>query len=130
MKKLFAIRQNNSGGSWSKPAVTIWISAENEGVAAELLSKHGVSLCGTSGRYADYDDCGCCPCCGHRWEGLEESLPDDYRRGYLFDNHGLSYLGEVGNAYISESGIIIGDSIEKLNVIRNEVTAILSATKQ
>lgn len=63
MKTFFQVRQNNSGGSFHSPAVKVIIEASNLSEVSDKISSH-FQLCGDSGRYADYDDCGCCPSCG------------------------------------------------------------------
>ena len=76
MKSLFHFRQNNSGGHFDKPAVHVLVEAPTLEDAVRLTAPH-FTLCGDSGRYADYDDCGCCPCCGHRWHEPYSGAPMD-----------------------------------------------------
>ena len=63
---LFHFNQNNSGGECHPPAVHVLVEAPTLEDAIKLTRPH-FTLCGNTGMYADYDNCGCCPCCGHRW---------------------------------------------------------------
>lgn len=56
-------RQNNSGGSFTEPAISVWVQADTNKQADEVAQNNGI--------YFDplfEIDCGCC---GNRWEGAE-----------------------------------------------------------
>ncbi len=76
MKSLFHFDQNNSRGKFHPPAVHILVEAPTLEDAIKLTAPH-FTLCGDTGMYADYDDCGCCPCCGHRWDAPYSGKPMD-----------------------------------------------------
>jgi len=117
-------RQNNSGGSFHKPSVNVYIEAASVDDACKMTEPH-FSVCGDSGRYADYDDCGCCPCCGHRWskpwsdgsDTAEEIIKD-------IDKDGLLYMRSVSTSLIKADGsIIIGNTEKKLREIKKYILA-------
>ena len=88
----FLFRQNNSGGSFREPAVFVYTEAPDKETACKRTEPY-FTLCGDSGMYAEYDSCGCCTCCGHRWgkpwgDGPEktEDILDS------IDQHGLKYM--------------------------------------
>jgi len=54
--KWFRIRQNNSGGYFSHPAVEVYIWAESADAAYDRLMEE-----------AGATNSGSCPCCGSRW---------------------------------------------------------------
>jgi len=115
--KFFEFRQNNSGGTFEPPAVCVLVEAESSEDACRKTNPH-FSLCGNSGMYAEYDSCGCCPCCGHRWsEPWVEPQPESELIDSIKKN-GLSYMGGVSTALIKADGlIIVGDSPERLESI-------------
>lgn len=119
----FEIRQNNSGGSFDKPAVHVIIEAPDKETACKRTQPH-FTMCGDSGRYADYDDCGCCPCCGHRWSEPWTDKPEDPQE-LIADirKNGLEYMGEVATALIKADGtIVIGNTPESLEAICGYIT--------
>lgn len=126
--KLVEFRQNNSGGRFRKPSVYVFVEADSIKKGIELSSKY-FSVCEDSGRYADYDNCGCCPCCGHRWptpdlidskEFLETiSFNEQYNMEVSYKRH-----GDIAYSLIKSDGsIFIVDNEEKkeefLNYILN-----------
>lgn len=118
----FVYHQNNSGGSFDGPAVRVIVEADTLKEASARIEPH-VTLCGDSGLYADYDNCGCCPCCGHRWEEPwgEQPVSGPDARGILPD--GLTWLGGVSVALIPRDGpMIVGDTEER----RAEIEGVLS----
>ncbi|MGL5005024.1 MAG: DUF7296 family protein [Casimicrobium sp.] len=119
----FEIRQNNSGGSFDAPAVHVIIAAPSKDEACKRTSPH-FSLCGDSGRYAEYDDCGCCPCCGHRWSEPWDDKPEEPAK--LVEEirkNGLKYMGATATALIKADGsIIIGETTECLDAICGYIT--------
>lgn len=120
----FEFRQNNSGGRFNGPAVFVYVEASDLGTAHSKTEPH-FTVCGDSGLYAEYDTCGCCPCCGHRWydpwndqgETVEEILE-------TIDENGLEYMGVTAIALIKADGSFIkGDSDENLAAIRSYVSS-------
>lgn len=114
----FEIQQNNSGGSFDAPAVHVIIEAPDEETARKRTEPH-FTLCDAG--YAEYDSCGCCPCCGHRWlwPCPEEptKLVADIRQ------NGLTFMGAVATALIKADGsIVIGDTPERLESICGYIT--------
>lgn len=122
MKTFFNFRQNNSGGKWTGPAVNVLVEAKTLDEAILKSSPH-ITLCGDSGLYADYDDCGCCPCCGHRWTKPwreDREKMEDIR--HLFQDGDLRYMGGVRLALIKDDGsLVIGDDTEKYQLIQSYV---------
>lgn len=118
----FSFRQNNSGSTWGKPAVNVIVEASSVEEACSRTEPH-FTLCGDSGLYSEYDSCGCCPCCGHRW-GRPWSDDPDKLEGLLadIDRYGLAYMGGVGTALVKHDGsIIVGDSFPNLTAIRDYI---------
>lgn len=121
MDKYFTYRQNNSGGSWKGPAVNVIVEADTLAEANERVGQH-ITLCGDSGLYAEYDSCGCCPCCGHRWSEPWDDKPEsgaDAADG----NMTLNYMGAACTALIKADGeMIVGDTQERLDAIGQILT--------
>ena len=93
MKHFFSLYQNNSGGSWEYPAVNVIIEADNIEQARERAGRL-ITFCGDSGRYAEYDNCDCCPCCGHRWNDFWDDKPENnVELISRVEKEGLSYMG-------------------------------------
>ena len=118
MNKYFTYIQNNSGGKWKPPAVNIVVEADTLAEANNLVG-HYITLCGDSGTYAEYDTCGCCPCCGHRWT---EPCSDEPESGVdaADGNMVLKSMSYTCTALIKSCGeIIIGDNQENLDAIIN-----------
>ena len=63
--KFYSYRQNNSGGFFLKPAVTVNVEASSAAEADEIAVTHGLYFngCDTG------DDCNCC---GDRWYPADE----------------------------------------------------------
>lgn len=117
-QSFFIIRQNNSGGRFLPPAVSVIIESPTLDAAVFAIEQHGVSMCSDSGLYAAYDDCGCCPCCGHRWtrpwddDPLERDVIEHLVEQLRSDD--LEWLGGVAFALIKADGtLIVGDTREK-----------------
>lgn len=119
----FEFSQNNSGGSFRGPATSVFVQADTLEEACNLTRPH-FTLCGDSGRYADYDDCGCCPCCGHRWSTPWSDKPDSATQTIeTINRKGLKYFGEIATALIKPDGsILIGNTQENLDQIINYIT--------
>lgn len=118
-KSFFLFRQNNSGGRFQEPAVEVFVEAETLDEACESTKSH-FTLCVDTGMYADYDNCGCCPCCGHRWDKpySEDPLNKESIEFHLA-NFKVSYMGSTQVALITKDGLIfIGDSESKLSTIK------------
>lgn len=56
----YSYRQNNTGGSFTGPALYIIVEAENADLADEIAEENGAYFDGCE---SGYD----CPCCGDRW---------------------------------------------------------------
>lgn len=123
MTTFFEIRQNNSGGSFAAPAIHVIIEASNKNEACGLAGSH-FTLCGNSGLYAEYDSCGCCPCCGHRWSEPWDDKPEDsVRLVEEIKERGISRMGVTATALIKSDGsIVIGDTQAHLDVICGYIT--------
>lgn len=119
----FQIRQNNSGGSFDAPAAHVIIEASSKEEACKRTSPH-FSLCGDSGRYAEYDECGCCPCCGHRWSEPWNDKPENPTKLVAeIRSNGLKYMRATATALIKADGsIVIGDTPERLEEICGYIT--------
>lgn len=104
MKNFFTYDQNNSGGGFAAPAVYVIVEADTLAQANERIAPH-VTLCGDSGRYADYDDCGCCPCCGHRWSEPCSDEPDSVERLIQIAS-GATYMRSTKTALIKADGTL------------------------
>lgn len=118
MSSYFQFHQNNSGGVFEPPAIDIYVEATSLAQARKRLGRV-VDLCEDTGRYADYDDCGCCPCCGHRWEDPwhDEPIPGEkVAENVRVD---LYWMGGVGSALLKASGeLLVGDTPEKREEIK------------
>ena len=76
MGKYYEYSQNNSGGSFTKPAITVFIEADSPEAADVVAVKNGL--------YFDGD--GDCECCGDRWYraseyGVVGDIPECSDRG-------------------------------------------------
>ncbi len=60
---LYVYRQNNSGGSFIKPARSVAIEADTPGEADKIALNHGLY----------FDSQSDCDCCGSRWEHATEN---------------------------------------------------------
>lgn len=121
----FKFCQNNSGGVFDDPAVFVYIEAPDKETACKRTEPH-FTLCGDSGMYAEYDSCGCCPCCGHRWEQPWGDKPDKIEDIIgTIDRNVLSYMDCTAVALIKADGSIIkGDTDENLAAIRAYVSLV------
>lgn len=63
----FTFHQNNSGGSWSRPAINMIIEANSAREANGLAEEYG----------AYFDGYGDCQCCGDRWYELSKGDDGD-----------------------------------------------------
>jgi hypothetical protein len=124
MNKFFTLHQNNSGGRWEAPAAYIYIEADTREEAVELTSRH-ITICQDSGLYADYDNCGCCPCCGHRWSlySNEPTNKGEVHFSYFGKiKNFLKYLGTTNAALIKADGsLLVGDTMENFTAISDYV---------
>jgi hypothetical protein len=124
VSRFFTFRQNNSGGSFDGPAVNVIIEAPDMETACKRTEPH-FTLCGESGLYAEYDSCGCCPCCGHRWSKPwddDGETPEELLT--RIDKDGLKYPGGVSTALVKADGsITVGDSAENLAAIREFISS-------
>ena len=121
MKNFYNFSQNNSGGHFEAPAINVLVEAGSLDVACTRIAPH-VTLCGDSGLYADYDVCGCCPCCGHRWTKPWNDEPEIRKRlEYLFAQN-LEWLGGINLAVVKADGtLIVADTREKLDELKHYV---------
>jgi len=133
MSAFFTYRQNNSGGSFRGPAVYVHVEADSVDEANRLVSGH-ISLCGDSGMYAEYDSCGCCPCCGHRWSPLWDDKPTP--KGavkdhiWLSSENNLSCMGAVRHALVKSDGsLIVGNSQSAYDEIANYIGLVVETSK-
>ena len=55
----YAFRQNNSGGTFTQPAINVSVEADSADEANDIAESHGV--------YFDDDYEVDCECCGERW---------------------------------------------------------------
>jgi len=62
MSQYWEYAQNNSGGFWKLPAITVWVEADTEAEAESIAKENGVYFSIFSGRDGD-----CLECCGPRW---------------------------------------------------------------
>lgn len=119
MYNFFTFRQNNSGGHFHAPAVHIHVEADTKDKAVELVSNH-ITLCGDSGAYAEYDNCGCCPCCGHRWYVPWEDTPEP--RGAFRGDCDMMYFRAPNHALVRADGtLVVGNTREAYELIANYV---------
>lgn len=114
----FVYHQNNSGGGFREPAVEVVVEAETLDEATEAASPY-FTLCGDSGLYAEYDSCGCCPCCGHRWEPPWSDNPtagsEIVARLRSPRNRDLHWLGGVRVALIrSDGSLLVGERRDEI----------------
>ncbi len=120
---LYIAHQNNSGGSFYAPAVNLLIEAETAESAIKLAESQ-ITFCGSSGRYADYDDCGCCPCCGHRWEMITEddrAEGDSWQLINLKEPKEMMRWGMPSYAFLDKDGLlVVGDTEAKFDLIRSK----------
>lgn len=135
---IFLTRQNNSGGHFGPPAVFVFVEADSPEEANNLASVD-IEFCGDSGYYAEYDACGCCPCCGHRWNTI-----DDYDEvtkdgaDYYFGEKSMArsedmttYMGATAFALITpKDGLIVGDTPEKARSIAGYVARLAQPSKK
>lgn len=86
--KFYSYRQNNSGGVYELPAVTVVIQAKSIDHADERVQEIGVYFDGCStGRD--------CSCCGDRWFGAWSDEGDDVPSEYsepILDKDGGDYI--------------------------------------
>lgn len=117
MSRFFLYRQNNSGGSFDAPAVNVIVEASTKDSANELFGRH-LTLCGDSGLYAEYDNCGCCPCCGHRWSEPWSDQPEDGAALYESAAFGTNW-GVPRIALIRATGdMVVSDTDERMAEIK------------
>lgn len=62
MMRVFVYVQNNSGGTFTGPAVNVLVHANTPAAADALAERYGVT----------FDDPTDCSCCGARWERASE----------------------------------------------------------
>jgi len=62
MSQYWEYNQNNSGGFWKLPAITVLVEADSEAEADSIAKENGVYFSYFSGREGD-----CLECCGPRW---------------------------------------------------------------
>lgn len=122
-KTFFQFRQNNSGGHFNGPAARVIVEAPDKKSACALTEPH-FTLCGTSGAYAEYDSCGCCPCCGHRWSEQCDDEPEANEKiAKRIKEDGISYMGAVANALVKADGsVVVGNTPENIEAICNYIS--------
>lgn len=118
MKNVFVFNQNNSGGYFSDPSRNVIVEADSLDEAIKKSEPH-FTLCGGSGRYADYDDCGCCPCCGHRWSLPWNDKPEEIEELVeRIQRDGTENMRCVSTSLVKSDGsILIADTDKKLKEI-------------
>ena len=84
--KFFDFRQNNSGGSFTGPAVYVVVEAENATDANKRAENVGLYFYGCS---TGLD----CPCCGDRWysqwyKEVGDDVPSVYGKPVVFGDGG------------------------------------------
>lgn len=67
MAKYYHYRQNNSGGSFTEPAINVYIEANTSEEANAIAIQNGLYF----GGYGD------CECCGDRWYNASERDAED-----------------------------------------------------
>ena len=75
----FTFKQNNSGGSWTGPAIAVCIEADTKDDAVTKAESIGLY----------FDGYGDCPCCGARWS----TYTDDGSEPLLYGNPLQEYDG-------------------------------------
>ena len=122
MNNFFTFIQTNSGGYFHKPAVHIYVEADDTGKAIELVSNH-ITLCDDSGTYAEYDDCGCCPCCGHRWTKPWWGDTPEPKGGVVSNSdYPMTSFHTANHALVRADGtLVVGDTREAYELIANYV---------
>lgn len=114
--KWYEYRQNNSGGSFCKPALNVIVQAINQDVAETLAERLGVYFDGCSSG-------GDCPCCGDRWyrdyNGVEDKPEPSDTFGWS-KNEGLIltiYVYDNGKT-VDFVGVPANMNAEKTNEIK------------
>ncbi len=83
--KFYTFHQNNSGGSFTEPAIKLIVEASNADEAANIAIDNGVYFNGV-------DFGSDCPCCGDRWTDYPDEsdepeiyglTPEEYVRSSL-----------------------------------------------
>ena len=121
--KLFYIRQNNSDGSFFVPALYVFIAAQSL-KAAEALTEPHFTLCCTSEKDGNYDECNCCPRCGYRWDGLSDADKLDvilHTNPLKMTDYGIPYI-----AFISSDEFIVKGKTDDLTDLRSKMLGILN----
>lgn len=67
MAKYYHYRQNNSGGSFTGPAINVYIEADTPEEADAIAIQNGLY----------FDGEGDCSCCGDRWYSTSEHNAED-----------------------------------------------------
>lgn len=75
----FSYRQNNSGGVFCKPAITVYIQANNASEANDIAEIHGLYF----GGHGD------CPCCGNRWYSQYDNSDGEHQ--LIFEKNDFSW---------------------------------------
>lgn len=120
---MFMLWQNNSGGYFEAPAEQVYVFADDKDEAERLLRKH-IRLCNDNGTYASFDECGCCPCCGHRWVFEDDDRRNVYEAiGDLLDPNERFYT-------LRKAAFILPDGSLHKNLSRSFVETITSQYKE
>lgn len=113
--KYYRIYQNNSGGYLKEPARMILVEAP-DWKSMQRSIKEYVTFCGE-----EYDWCGCCSCCGHRWD--EPWSRDGYSPESILQELNSPYnnTAEKIPSFLliyADGNDLLGDTPEKVEEIR------------
>lgn len=86
----YVYRQNNSGGSFRTPAISVIVEADNATEADTIAETVGIY----------FDGAGDCSCCGNRWDNAEE----DWNRADTLDE-AKSFLSQYDEEWAKEDRI-------------------------
>jgi len=135
---IFLVRQNNSGGHFRPPAVFVFIEADSP-EQAMIAAAPFIDFCEDSGMYAAYDSCGCCPCCGHRWDTIDDwNEVDQDAAAYYFGKECFSlsedmttYMNAVALALVTpKNGLLVGNTPETAKEIADYVSRLAQPRKK
>jgi hypothetical protein len=102
----FSFRQNNSGGSFKEPAVTVWVEADSPEEANQIFTT-------LDGCYFDPSYERDCECCGTRWN---ETWDIEGRTHYDM----LRYIDNEANTGWKSVDELIGKSKVASHMVRHK----------
>ena len=96
----YTFRQNNSGGRWDEPAITVIVEADSAKEANDVAEANGVYFCGV-------DEGKDCDCCGDRWWPQTDEVdanpvptlwgePINLNEDYPGDKYGINWGKDYG----------------------------------